>query len=83
MLGYSSTNQGHCYPKIVQACFEQVTKVMQTSRAFHNTQIDAFSEYLCNLLDFDKFLPSSYGVEACEAAYKLAIRWGYVVKGVE
>lgn len=37
MSGYSSTNQGHCHPKIVQACIDQVTKVTQTSRAFHNT----------------------------------------------
>lgn len=40
-------------------------------------------EYLTNLLGFDKFLPSSSGVEACESACKLARRWGYVVKGVE
>ena len=42
-----------------------------------------FSEYLCNLLGFDKFLPSSSGVEACESACKLARRWGVVVKGVD
>jgi len=32
---------------------------------------------------YDKILPSSSGVEACETAVKLARRWGYVVKGVE
>jgi len=42
-----------------------------------------FSNYLCELLGFDKFLPSSTGVEACESACKVARRWGYVVKGVE
>jgi len=42
-----------------------------------------FAEYICNLLGYDKFLPSSGGVEACESACKLARRWGYVVKGVE
>jgi len=42
-----------------------------------------FSNYLCELLGYDKFLPSSTGVEACESACKLARRWGYVVKGVE
>lgn len=42
-----------------------------------------FSEYLCNLVGYDKFLPSSSGVEACESAVKLARRWGYEVKGVE
>jgi len=83
MSGYSSTNQGHCNPKIVKAMMEQATKVTQTSRAFHNTQMGTFAEYLCNLLGFDKFLPSSTGVEACESACKLARRWGYVNKKVE
>jgi ornithine--oxo-acid transaminase len=48
-----------------------------------NTQLGPFAEYLCNLLGYDKFLPSSSGVEACESAIKLARRWGYTVKGVE
>lgn len=42
-----------------------------------------FSAYLCDLLGYDKFLPSSTGVEADESACKVARRWGYVVKGVE
>ena len=83
LAGYSSTNQGHCHPKIVKALIDQATKVTQTSRAFHNIEMGTFSEYLCNLLGFDKFLPSSTGVEACESACKIARRWGYVVKGVE
>uniref|UniRef100_A0A7S3IYC8 Ornithine aminotransferase n=1 Tax=Strombidium inclinatum TaxID=197538 RepID=A0A7S3IYC8_9SPIT len=43
----------------------------------------AFSKYITELLGFDKFLPSSSGVEACESAIKVARRWGYVSKGVE
>ena len=83
LAGYSSTNQGHCHPKIVKALIDQATKITQTSRAFHNIEMGTFSEYICNLMGFDKFLPSSTGVEACESACKLARRWGYVVKGVE
>jgi len=41
-----------------------------------------FAEYLCFILGYEKFLPSSSGVEACESACKLARRWGYVVKKV-
>ena len=37
LAGYSSTNQGHCHPKIVQALVNQASKLTQTSRAFHNT----------------------------------------------
>ena len=83
MAGYSSTNQGHCHPKIIETAINQLGKVTQTSRAFSNTEMCTFSEYICNLLGFDKFLPSSSGVEACESACKLARRWGYTVKGVE
>jgi ornithine--oxo-acid transaminase len=38
---------------------------------------------LCTLLGYDKFLPSSTCVEACESACKVARRWGSTVKGVE
>lgn len=34
-------------------------------------------------MGYDKFLPTNSGVEACEAAVKLARKWGYIVKGVE
>jgi ornithine--oxo-acid transaminase len=83
VAGISACNQGHCHPKITKALIEQAQKLTQTSRAFHNTKMGEFSEYLTGLLGFDKFLPSSSGVEACESACKLARRWGYVVKGVE
>jgi ornithine--oxo-acid transaminase len=83
LCGYSSTNQGHCHPKIIKALIDQAGKVTQTSRAFMNTEMGTFAEYLGDLLGFEKFLPSSSGVEACESACKLARRWGYVVKGVE
>jgi len=35
------------------------------------------------MLGYDKFLPSSNGVDACEGAVKVARKWGYNVKGVE
>lgn len=38
---------------------------------------------MCDLLGYEKFLPSSSGVEACESACKVARRWGYAVKGIE
>jgi len=57
--------------------------VTLTSRAFLNDQFGVFAEYICKTLNFDKFLPSSSGVEACESAVKVARKWGYVKKGVE
>ena len=35
------------------------------------------------MLGYDKYLPSSSGVEACETAVKVARRWGYQVKNVK
>lgn len=54
-----------------------------TSRSLMNTSLPVTAEYVCNLLGYDKFLPASSGVEACEAAVKLARKWGYTVKEVE
>ena len=48
-----------------------------------NTELGPFAEYICNLLKYDKMLPSSTGVEACESACKVARKWGYEIKGVE
>jgi len=83
MSGFGSTNQGHCHPEIIKALIEQAPKLTQTSRSFLNTQMGTFAEYLCNVMGYEMFLPSSTGVEACESACKLARKWGYNVKGVE
>jgi ornithine--oxo-acid transaminase len=40
------------------------------------------AEQVCKFVGYDKFLACSSGVEACEAAVKVARRWGYVVKKV-
>lgn len=53
------------------------------SRALYGTELGPFAKYMCDLLGYEKFLPSSSGVEACESAVKVARRWGYAVKGIE
>jgi len=57
-------------------------KLTMTSRHVMNTELPKLSELLCNMLGYDKYLPMSSGVEACEASVRLARKWGYVVKGV-
>lgn len=81
--GYCSANQGHCHPKIVESLINQVKRLTCPSRAFNNDQAGPFAELMSKTFGYDKILPSSAGVEACESAVKLARRWGYVVKGVE
>lgn len=53
-----------------------------TSRSLVNTVLPETAEYVCNLLGYEKFFPNSSGVEACEAAVKLARKWGYRIKGI-
>jgi ornithine--oxo-acid transaminase len=61
----------------------QASKVTLTSRAFHNTQLGVFGEYLTKLMGYDKFLPMNGGCEADETACKLVRRWAYRVKGIK
>ena len=82
LSGYSSLNQGHCHPKIIQALVEQAQKLTLTSRAFYNDQLGEYEKYITRLLGFDKLLPMNTGAEAVETAIKLARRWAYEVKGV-
>ncbi|CAF0747551.1 unnamed protein product [Brachionus calyciflorus] len=82
LSAYSAVNQGHCHPRIIQTLKEQADKVTLTSRAFYNTVLGEFEEYLCKLLGFDKVLPMNTGVEAGETSIKLARKWAYQVKGV-
>jgi ornithine--oxo-acid transaminase len=57
-------------------------KLTMTSRSVMNTELPELAEYICNLVGYDKYLPMSSGVEACESAVRLARKWGYAVKGV-
>ena len=82
LSGYSSLNQGHCHPKIIQAMVEQAQKLTLTSRAFYNDQLGEYEKYITSLLGFDKLLPMNTGAEAVETAIKLARRWAYEIKGV-
>lgn len=61
---------------------DQAQKICQPSRAFGTVELGPFCEYFTKLMGYDKFLPMSGGVEACESACKLARRWGYEVKGI-
>ena len=82
LSAYSAVNQGHCHPKIVQVLKTQADKLTLTSRAFYNTSLGEYEEYITKLFGYDKVLPMNTGVEAGETACKLARRWGYTVKKV-
>ncbi len=83
LSAYSSVNQGHRHPKIVEALKKQADRVTLTSRAFHNDQLGPWYEKICKLTNKEMALPMNTGAEAVETAIKAARRWAYDVKGVK
>ncbi|HEU4618170.1 MAG TPA: ornithine--oxo-acid transaminase [Gammaproteobacteria bacterium] len=80
---YSSLNQGHRHPRILQALLVQAGRLTLTSRAVHNDRMGTFLEKLCAAAEMEMALPMNTGAEAVETAVKLARKWGYRTKGVE
>jgi len=82
LSSYSALNQGHCHPKIVEAMKEQAQKLALTSRAFYNSVLGEYEEYVTKYFGYDKILPMNTGAEADETAIKLCRKWAYKKKGV-
>jgi ornithine--oxo-acid transaminase len=82
LSAYSAVNQGHCHPRIVKAMTDQAQTLTLTSRAFYNSRLGEYEEYVTKYFGFDKVLPMNSGAEAVETALKLARKWGYEKKGV-
>jgi len=82
LSAYSSVNQGHCHPRIVNAMIEQAQTLTLTSRAFHNDKLGPYEEYVTKYFGFDKVLPMNTGAEAVETAVKISRKWAYEVKGI-
>ncbi|WP_431158010.1 ornithine--oxo-acid transaminase [Winogradskyella poriferorum] len=83
LSAYSSLNQGHCHPKIVNAMNEQAQRLTLTSRAFYNDMLGRYEKYATEYFKFDKMLPMNSGAEAVETALKLCRKWAYEVKGID
>jgi len=82
LSAYSAVNQGHCHPKIVNAMMEQAQKITLTSRAFYNSSLGEFEQYVTKYFGYEKVLPMNTGAEADETALKLCRKWGYMKKGI-
>ena len=82
LSAYSAVNQGHCHPRIIKAMTDQAQKLTLTSRAFYNSALGEYEEYITKTFGYDKVLPMNSGAEADETALKLARKWGYDVKGI-
>ena len=82
LSAYSAVNQGHCHPKIVGAMCEQAKKLTLTSRAFYNSLLGEFEQYITEYFGYDKVLPMNSGAEGDETALKLCRKWAYEKKGI-
>jgi ornithine--oxo-acid transaminase len=83
LSAYSAVNQGHCHPKIIQALIDQSKKLTLTSRAFYNSVLGEYEEYITRYFGYDKVLPMNTGAEADETALKLCRKWAYLKKGIK
>lgn len=83
LSAYSAVNQGHCHPKIVKALTDQAKKLTLTSRAFYNSVLGEYEEYITKYFKYDKVLPMNSGAEADETALKLCRKWAYKIKGIK
>jgi ornithine--oxo-acid transaminase len=82
LSAYSAVNQGHCHPAIIKALTDQATRLTLTSRAFYNSVLGEYEEYVTKYFKYDKVLPMNSGAEADETALKLCRKWGYLKKGI-
>jgi ornithine--oxo-acid transaminase len=82
LSAYSAVNQGHCNPKIVEAMITQSKKLTLTSRAFYNSVLGEYEEFVTKFFGYDKVLPMNSGAEGDETALKLCRKWAYDKKGI-
>lgn len=80
LSAYSAVNQGHCHPQIIDALIRQSKKLTLTSRAFFNSELGIYEEYITSYFGYEKVLPMNTGAEAVETAIKLCRKWGYEKK---
>ena len=83
LSAYSAVNQGHCHPRIIKALTDQATTLTLTSRAFYNSVLGEYEEYVTKYFKYDKVLPMNSGAEADETAMKLCRKWAYKKKGIK
>ena len=82
LSAYSAVNQGHCHPKIIQTLVDQAQRLTLTSRAFFNSQLGQYEEFITRYFGYEKVLPMNTGAEAVETAIKLCRKWAYEKKGL-
>ena len=82
LSGIAVNTLGHGHPKLVPALQEQIAQLIHTSNYYYNPATEQLAALLCERSGMDKVFFCSSGLEANEAALKLARKFGHD-KGIE
>ena len=75
--GIAVNNLGHCHPKVVHAIQAQAERLMHVSNFYYTEMQSEFLRLLSEVSGMDRVFLCNSGVEAMEAAVKLARKWGH------
>jgi acetylornithine/N-succinyldiaminopimelate aminotransferase len=77
LSGIAVNTLGHNHPKLVAALQDQVTKLIHTSNIYGIPLGEQLADVLCELSGMDNVFFCNSGLEANEAAIKIARKYGY------
>ena len=80
--GIAVNTLGHNHPKLVPALQDQIAKIIHSSNYYHVPNAEALAKKLTELSHMTNVFFCSTGLEANEAALKLARKFGHD-KGIE
>ena len=85
VAAYSAANLGHNHPLVVSMVRHVLDHQSPTvlGRFLPNGFMSLMGRKITEMTGFENFLPANGGVEAPDAAIKLARRWGYRIKKVK
>ncbi|MDM7464346.1 MAG: aspartate aminotransferase family protein [Tepidimonas taiwanensis] len=82
LAGIAVNTLGHAHPRLVKALQEQVAQLIHVSNYYHHPWTEPLAAALCERSGLEKVFFCSSGLEANEAAIKLARKFGHD-KGIE
>lgn len=77
LAGIAVNTLGHAHPRLVRALQEQVAQLIHISNYYHHPWTEPLAAALCERSGLDKVFFCSSGLEANEAALKLARKFGH------
>ncbi|HEY2977836.1 MAG TPA: aminotransferase class III-fold pyridoxal phosphate-dependent enzyme, partial [Burkholderiaceae bacterium] len=75
--GIAVNTLGHAHPRLVPALQDQIAKIIHSSNYYHVPLQEQLAAKLCELSGLSKVFFCSTGLEANEAALKLARKFGH------